>query len=91
LLEHAAGLADDGELDAIAAYRIRGQVAWACTRILQLSGESTGPGPLTADEEHARRAADLGIYLRQHHAARDDAALGQLLADRAAKEGRRAW
>lgn len=91
LLEHAAGLADDGELDAIAAYRIRGQVAGACNRILQLSGESTGPGPLAADEEHARRAADLGIYLRQHHAARDDAALGQLLADRAGKEGRSAW
>lgn len=91
LLEQAAGLADAGALDAISAHRVRGQVAGACERVLQLSGHATGPGPLTADEEHARRAADLGIYLRQHHAARDDAALGQLIADRAGMEGGSAW
>ncbi len=91
ILEHAAGLADAGQLDAIAAHQVRGQVAGACTRILQLSGQATGPGPLTADEEHAKRAADLGIYLRQHHAARDDAALGQLVLDSAATAGRSPW
>jgi hypothetical protein len=33
------------------------------------------------DEEHARRVADLQIYLRQHHAERDTARLGGLLLE----------
>ncbi|CPU68102.1 dehydrogenase [Mycobacteroides abscessus] len=38
-----------------------------------------GPGPLTTDERFARRVADLGLYVRQHHAERDDASLGRAL------------
>ena len=34
---------------------------------------------LGATEEHARRVADLELYLRQWHAERDQAALGQEL------------
>jgi hypothetical protein len=33
------------------------------------------------DEEHARRVADLQVYVRQHHAERDSARLGGLLRD----------
>jgi len=35
--------------------------------------------PLAFDEEHARRAADLELYIRQHHAERDLARLGSML------------
>lgn len=90
-LEQAARLADHGALDALAAHRVRGQVASVCTRLLQISAESTGPGPLASNEEHAQRAADLAIYIRQHHGARDDATLGQLIADRAGNTGRSNW
>jgi hypothetical protein len=39
---------------------------------------------LTGDERHARRVADLQVYLRQEHAERDQAALGSavLASDR---------
>jgi hypothetical protein len=40
-----------------------------------------GPAPLAFEEEHVRRVADLELYLRQHHADRDLAALGQLVVD----------
>ena len=34
-----------------------------------------------AEPEHAARVADLRLYLRQHHAERDLAALGRLVAE----------
>jgi len=40
-------------------------------------GRAGGTTPLTFDRAHARRAADLVVYLRQHHAERDLAALGR--------------
>jgi alkylation response protein AidB-like acyl-CoA dehydrogenase len=40
-----------------------------------------GAGPLSHDEAHGRRVADLTVYLRQHHAERDLAELGALVAD----------
>ena len=39
-----------------------------------------GAGPLCHDEAHARRVADLTVYLRQHHAERNLAELGTLVA-----------
>ena len=38
-----------------------------------------GRGPLARDAGHAQRVTDLTVYLRQHHAERDVAALGELL------------
>ena len=38
-----------------------------------------GPAPLALDPVHAARVADLTLYLRQHHAERDLAALGRLV------------
>ncbi|MDQ1528211.1 MAG: hypothetical protein QOH77_1, partial [Actinomycetota bacterium] len=32
------------------------------------------------DNEHAKRVADLQLYIRQHHAERDDESLGALVA-----------
>ncbi|MGT2425013.1 acyl-CoA dehydrogenase [Amnibacterium kyonggiense] len=75
-----------GAAGGLLADRVRGAVADAAERILVLVGHALGPAPLTFDEEHARRVADLTVYLRQHHAARDDArAATALLA------GERSW
>ena len=42
-------------------------------------GNALGPGPLALDREHAQRVADLQVFVRQHHAERDLAALGELV------------
>ena len=60
------------------AARVRAVVADAAEQVLTVVGHALGPAPLTHDEEHARRVADLTVYLRQHHAERDLARLGQL-------------
>ena len=65
-----------GATGALLADRVRGVVAGTAERILVLVGRALGPAPLTFDEEHARRVADLTVYLRQHHAGRDDARAG---------------
>ena len=43
------------------------------------TGRALGPAPLTSAEEHARRVADLTVYVRQHHGDRDLARTGALL------------
>jgi len=60
------------------AQRVRGTVAAAVERVLHLVGSNRGPGPLAFDEPYAKRMADLALYVRQHHGARDDAQLGRL-------------
>ena len=59
------------------------------TRSSHRVGHALGPAPLTGDEDHARRVADLTVYLRQHHAERDLARQGeQVLGD---ADGWRWW
>jgi hypothetical protein len=41
---------------------------------------SPPPGPLAFEAEHATRVSDLRVYVRQHHAERDTAALGKAAA-----------
>lgn len=77
----------DGPAGVIWAARIRGQVATAAESVLTRVGHSLGPAPLALDAEHARRVADLEIYLRQHHAERDDAGLGRDLLSGASSGG----
>ena len=57
----------------------RGHLFAAAERVLQRTGHALGPAPLTLDADHAASAADLTVYLRQHHAERDVARLGGLL------------
>jgi alkylation response protein AidB-like acyl-CoA dehydrogenase len=64
------------------ALRVRAVVESAATDVLRRVGRALGAGPLCHDEAHARTVADLTVYLRQHHAERDLAALGALAADR---------
>lgn len=70
--------AESGGADWREAHRTRGTVEEACRVALAAAAESLGPAALAFDEEHARRVADLELYIRQHHGARDDAALGEL-------------
>lgn len=70
-----------GEAGGLLAARVRGLVARTVDEVLARVGHALGPAPLALDARHARRVADLGLYVRQHHAERDDAALGgRLLA-----------
>ncbi len=59
------------------AARVRAVVHDAAETCLRTVGHALGPGPLTGDDVHARRVADLTVYLRQHHADRDLARLGE--------------
>ena len=82
-LRHAADVIDaggaDGTAGAVLAARVRAVVVTAAETCLTVVAHALGPAPLTSDEEHARRVADLTVYVRQHHAERDLAALGALV------------
>nr|WP_310163334.1 acyl-CoA dehydrogenase family protein [Arthrobacter sp. BE255] len=83
------GVADRPDTDRSAwseALRVRGTVAAAVERVLSLVSRNRGPGPLAFDEPYAKRMADLALYVRQHHAQRDDAQLGAL-----SLKGERLW
>jgi hypothetical protein len=85
-LTGAAALVDAGEAEGTAGQvlglRVRAVVAGAVERTLRQAGHALGPAPLAFDEDHARRVADLELYVRQHHAERDLARLGAaVLAD----------
>ncbi|WP_320775673.1 acyl-CoA dehydrogenase [Streptomyces sp. CRN 30] len=68
---------DEGGGAALRALRVRAVVAQACAEVLDHVGRATGAGPLCHDGRHAHQAADLAVYIRQHHAERDLAALGE--------------
>jgi alkylation response protein AidB-like acyl-CoA dehydrogenase len=84
LLEAARAVDDsdprDGRAGELLALRVRSVVVDAAERVLAHVAHALGPAPLAFDEEHARRVADLQIYIRQHHAERDLATLGKLLS-----------
>ncbi|WP_248174939.1 MULTISPECIES: acyl-CoA dehydrogenase [unclassified Microbacterium] len=83
----AAPAASDRDPDpGILAARVRAIVAGAVETALAESARALGPLPLVADDAHARRVADLEIYLRQHHGERDLARIGADLS-----QGRGAW
>jgi alkylation response protein AidB-like acyl-CoA dehydrogenase len=62
------------------ALRVRALTEAAATEVLARTGRALGAGPLSHDEPHSRAVADLTVYLRQHHAERDLARLGELVA-----------
>jgi len=71
-----AGLLDEREGPVVVA-RTRTTVADAAERVLEHVAHALGPAPLAQDAAHARRVADLGLYVRQHHPDRDVASLGR--------------
>jgi hypothetical protein len=81
-LQTAASLVDASpDVDAQRlALATRAVVERAATSVIGRVGRALGPTPLATDGAHARRVADLQVYLRQSHAERDLEALGRLLA-----------
>jgi hypothetical protein len=53
-------------------------VETAVDEAISRTGRALGPAPLCLDPEHARRVADLSVYVRQSHAERDLERLGVL-------------
>jgi len=59
------------------AMRVRLAVEQAANEVMHHAGRAVGAGPLCRDPRFARAMADLPVFLRQSHAERDLAALGQ--------------
>jgi alkylation response protein AidB-like acyl-CoA dehydrogenase len=83
-LAEAAELVDHGRISGAfgkqVTHRVRATVALACENILTRVGHALGPAPLAQDDTHSKRVADLQLYIRQHHAEKDQASLGSSLA-----------
>ena len=82
---------DDGQQARLLAGRTRAVVERAATEVVERVGRALGAGPLAMDPEHARRVADLGLYLRQSHAERDLADLGSRSLEVAPDDRDRPW
>ena len=73
-----------GDRAELIARRVRAVAERAVDEAIIRTGRALGAAPLALDGPHARRVADLTMYVRQSHAEADLAALGRLAA-----EGRR--
>lgn len=83
MLASAATVVDDDPLNRkgtaeLIARRTRATIEVAVEETITRTGRALGPAPLCQDAQHAKRVADLAIYVRQSHAERDLARLGQL-------------
>lgn len=63
----------------VRALRLRALAEAAVATTLDRVGRALGASPLCLDEAHARAVADLTVYVRQSHAERDLATLGELV------------
>lgn len=79
VLTAAADATDDDP--RLLAKRVRATVARTVDDVLLRAGHALGPAPLALDATHAKRVADLQLYIRQHHAEHDLASLGSALID----------
>ncbi|MDR9753661.1 acyl-CoA dehydrogenase family protein [Pseudomonas sp. SZMC_28357] len=62
------------------ARRVRAVVEHSAERVIEHVGHALGAGPYCKDRQFAQLIADLPVFLRQSHAERDLAGLGQLVA-----------
>ena len=78
-LDHAARTVDSRvPADPVAlTSTVRVLAERAATEVVDRVGRALGPGPLATDRAHARRVADLTLFVRQSHAERDLAALAE--------------
>ncbi|RON80950.1 acyl-CoA dehydrogenase family protein [Pseudomonas fluorescens] len=67
------------------ARRARAVVEQSAEQVMREAGRALGAGPFCKDRHFARLSADLPVFLRQSHAERDLAALGQLVAGHSAE------
>jgi hypothetical protein len=88
LLEQAAAQvdADPKRPRPVLAAQLRAAAEAAASEAMDRVGRALGAGPLCLDHEHARRVADLTVYLRQSHAEADLARLGEAI-----REGEQPW
>ena len=68
---------DEDGSSGLQAVRARSVVADTVEAVIQVADHAMGPAPLAHDAEHAQRISDLRLYVRQHHAERDVADLGE--------------
>ncbi len=73
--------ADPGRSAHRLALRVRATVETAAGQVIDRVGRALGASPLCRDAAHARRVADLTVYLRQSHAEGDLEQLGRLAAE----------
>lgn len=59
---------------------LRSAVERVVREVVERVPRMLGPGPLSRDAELARKLADLGLFVRQHHGERDHAELGRAIA-----------
>jgi alkylation response protein AidB-like acyl-CoA dehydrogenase len=64
----------------VRSLRVKTLTEAVATEVMTRTGRALGAGPISHDEAHSRAVADLTVYLRQHHAERDLARLGELVA-----------
>jgi alkylation response protein AidB-like acyl-CoA dehydrogenase len=86
LLHRSAHLVDCDPADRTAhaqtlAMTVRQAVFDGCHDVLRAVNAAGGARPLALHEDQSRRAADLFVYLAQHHGGRDAAALGRQVID----------
>ncbi|MGC5615060.1 acyl-CoA dehydrogenase family protein [Georgenia sp. Z1491] len=74
---------DRAGLRTARALSVRTRIDRLATTVIARVGRGLGAGPLCADGEHARRVADLGVYIRQTHAEADEAQIAAAVAARA--------
>ncbi|MEJ8857581.1 acyl-CoA dehydrogenase [Variovorax robiniae] len=78
LREAAAAIDADPRANAESlALRTRLSVEAAAEKVMRHAGRALGAGPLCRNARFARAMADLPVFMRQSHAERDLAALGQ--------------
>jgi alkylation response protein AidB-like acyl-CoA dehydrogenase len=70
---------DDHGTAAVVALRTRAVVEATVAAVTDRVARALGPTPLALDGAHARRVADLALYVRQSHADRDLADLARRL------------
>ncbi len=72
---------DDVDGRRALAESVRASTVATVAEVLDRVGRALGPVPLALDAVHATRVTDLEVFVRQHHAESDLAALGRLVAD----------
>jgi hypothetical protein len=83
VLRASAVAIDDAPLDdaELLARRTRAVVENAAEQVIHHVGRALGAGPYCKDRQFAQLSADLPVFLRQSHAERDLAGLGQIIRE----------
>nr|WP_245782208.1 acyl-CoA dehydrogenase family protein [Actinokineospora terrae] len=80
-LERVAHSIDDGDVRPVQLATCRTVAERAAWETLDRVPRVVGPTPLSRDRVFAQRLVDLQLYVRQHHAERDLAALGRAVLE----------